>query len=43
MIHFKRNLKQNGMQPMEWEKIVINDAASKGLYLQNIPTTHTTQ
>ena len=26
---------------MEWEKIVVNDVANKGLNLQTIQTTHT--
>ena len=46
LLHSKGNHKKKKKpkrQPVEWEKIFVNDAMKQGLNLQNIQIAHITQ
>lgn len=42
-MHSKRNRQQNEEQPTQCENIFANRITDKGLIIQNIKRTHTTQ
>ena len=39
----KETIKKMKQQPLEWEKIFVNNTSDKGFNIQNIERTHTTR